>query len=104
MLNGSVSQAASRSGEHRGSEPEVEATEEEDRAKNEDAGTSGSNLDWEATTDEGAGTSGSRAAKLFLVCLSSRLNISMETPVARGCLLRLPRRVTDLYGWLVASR
>jgi hypothetical protein len=95
MLNGPVSQAASQFGE---------ATGEGDRSEDEDASTSGSDLDWEATEDEGSGTSGSRAAKLFLVCVSSGLNISMKTPVARGRLLRLPWQVTYLHGWLVGSR
>ena len=79
----------------RGSEPEVEATGEGDR--DEDAGTSGSDLDWEATRDEG---SGSRVEMLIPVCVSSRLNISMEIPVARGRVPRLQRRVTYLHGWL----
>jgi hypothetical protein len=53
-----------------GSESKVEATGEEDRTEEEDAGTSGADLEWEAPK-EGAGTSGSRAAKLFLVCPGS---------------------------------
>ena len=101
---GPASQAVWWGWELRGSEPEVEATGEGDRAEDEDTGTSRSNFDWEATKDEGAGTSGSRAAKLFMVCVRSGLNISMGTPVARGHLLRLPRRVTYLHGWLVGSR
>ena len=45
--------AAARAGE-----PEVEDTGEGDRAEDEDAGTSGSDLDWEATMDAGKAVSG----------------------------------------------
>lgn len=52
--------------------------------KDEGAVISGSNLESEALMEEGAGTSESRAVKLFLVSVWSRLTIAKEIPIARG--------------------
>ncbi|XP_071210178.1 uncharacterized protein [Salvelinus alpinus] len=84
------------------SEPEEEATKEGERT--EDEGTSGTDLESEAPREKCIGTSGSRVAKLFLVCVQSGLNISKEASVARGRFLRLPQRVTYLHSWMVGSR
>lgn len=58
-------------------------------------GTSRSNLESKASR-----ACGSSAAKLFLVSVQSRLNISKEITFARG----FPWQVTQLHGWFIGLR